>query len=184
MFSKSFDGPTFPEIERIIDKYGYYDHNFKNRKVFYATLDCKNIKKVNNKEFKFEVESKENKLYLCVYENKKMIEKKSYVYLDEIYKRLKLKINILALVHASIKRENNYQSFRYYRIDIYKLKEEEDFINALKKGYIKIDISARIAKSGAQVGKYKNKNLVFKIEKEYINELFEKKYYYDKDENR
>ena len=46
----------------------------------------------------------------------------------------------------------------------------------LKKGRIDVDIIARINKSGIDKGRYRNKNLVFKIKKSRIEELF--KYIY------
>ena len=181
LFSVSFDGPTFPEINRIIEKYGYPDSKYKDKKVFYKTLDCKNYVCVNNYFFKFEVDKIEDKLYLCVYDkNMNLIERKSYVYLDKVCNHLKLKLKSLAIVYASKKVMNNNMHFRYYKIRIYKLKEES-FLRLLKYGFIKIDLAARISKSGLSKGRYKNKNLVFKIKKDNILKLFDEVIVYDND---
>lgn len=36
LFTLAFDGPTFPEINRIVEKYGDYDKDFKDKKVLFA----------------------------------------------------------------------------------------------------------------------------------------------------
>ena len=55
---------------------------------------------------------------------------------------------------------------------IYELKPFEDFIELLKKDIVKVSLIARIEKSGNEIGRYRNKNLVFQINKEYIDKLF------------
>lgn len=176
MFTVAFEGPTFPEINRIIETYGYYDKDFKDKKVLFEKLNCIDKKIVNNKyKFKFEIDNAEEKLYLCIYNlDNKLIEKKSFVYLSTIKNHLLLKLNTLALIHASKKQENNKLYFRYYSIIIYKLKGFNIFLELLNKGIIEISLISRIGKSGKEKGKYNNKNLVFHIKKENIPLLFQK----------
>jgi len=176
LFTVAFDGPTFPEINRIIETYGYYDKDFKDKKVLFEILNCSNKKVVNkNYKFRFEIDYKEEKLYLCVYNlNNELIEKKSFVYLDTIKNHLLLKLNTLALIKASKKQENNQLYFKYYEMTIYKLKDFDTFLELLNKGKIEISLISRIGKSGKEKGKYNNKNLVFHIKKNEIPLLFQK----------
>ena len=79
LFSVAFDGPTFPEINRILEKYGYNDPIYENKKILSSKLSC--IKKyfVNNTyKFQIEIDRSEEKLFLCVYDfNDTLIERKS-----------------------------------------------------------------------------------------------------------
>lgn len=112
-------------------------------------------------------------MYLNVYDlNNNMIESESFVYLDSIKQHLLLKLNQLALVYAENKKDENSKYFHYYKMAIYKLKPFEKFIELLKEDIVKVSLIARIEKSGNKIGRYRNKNLVFQINKEYINKLF------------
>ena len=97
------------------------------------------------------------------------------------YKHLFLKLNRLAIVHASKKRINNNIHFRYYKITIYKLKSFKTFLKLLDEEIIKVSLIARISKSGNDKGRYRNQNLVFKINKYNINKLYDILYEYDYD---
>lgn len=183
LFSVAFDGPTFPEINRIIQKYGYYDKVFKDKKVLNTNINCVTKTILNNNySFKLEIDKKEEKIFLCVYNlNNKLIEKKSFIYLDTIKTHLFTKFNTLAYVKASKKVLNNNEYFRYYELSLYKLKTFDTFLDLLNKGVIDVCLIARIGKSGNDIGKYKNKNLLFKIKKENIEKLFNKIYTYNHD---
>ena len=38
LFTVAFDGPTFPEINRLVDNYGYPDKDFKNKNVLFTSV--------------------------------------------------------------------------------------------------------------------------------------------------
>ena len=42
LFTSAFDGPTFPEINRLIEKWGYPDKEYTDRNVIFADIDCNN----------------------------------------------------------------------------------------------------------------------------------------------
>lgn len=181
LFSCAFDGPTYPEINRLINKYGYPDIDFKDKKILQANLNCKTKTSVDNK-YLFKLEISDNKLFLVIYDkNDKLIEKKSFIYLDTLYNHLNLKLSKLALIYASIKRQNDNTLFRYYKITIYELISFKRFIKLLEDGTIHVSLSSRIGKSGKFLGKYKNKNLVFNIKKDDIEKLFNNVYTYNHD---
>jgi len=183
LFSVAFDGPTFPEIDRLIEKYGYYDKDIPDKKVLYTTVGYKTKKVVNGKyRFRLEVDRGEEKVYLCVYDlEKNLIERKSFIYFDTIYNHLILKLTRLAIINASIKKEENDIYFRYYKIRIYELISKYNFMELLENGTIYASLIARVSKSGDSKGKYKNKNLLFHISKDDINKLFKPIYIYDHD---
>ena len=97
LFTIAFDGPSFPEIQRIVEEYGYFDCIFKDKKILSTELSCK-VKNIVNKNYKFQldVDVAEEKLYLCVYDlNDCLIERKSFVYFKSIRDYLELKLNRL-----------------------------------------------------------------------------------------
>ena len=178
LFTVAFDGPTFPEINRIVEKYGYYDKDFIDKKVLFEKISCKTKTIVNEQyKFKLEIDKKCEKLFLCVYNLKnKLIEKESFVYIDTIKEHLLLKMSYLALIYASQRKFNNEKYFRYYRMIMYQLKDFKTFIELLNNGEIDVSLISRISKSGTDKGRYRNKNLVFQIKKDKIEKLFNKTY--------
>lgn len=179
----AFDGPTFPEINRIVSKYGWPDKDFKDKKVLFVDVKYNEYTNIKNKyKFKFQFDTERDKLYLCVYDiNNNLIEKESFVYTLSIYNHLMLKLKNLAIVYASKKKENNELWFRYYKVQLYKLKNFNTFLELIEKDLIEISIISRINKSGVKKGKYANKNIVFFIKKENIELLFDKVYELDCD---
>ena len=136
LFTVAFDGPTFPEINRIVEKYGYPDKDYPDKNVLFEKISCNKKTVVNNKyKLKLEVDDKEEKLFLCVYNlNDILIERKSFVYLKTIEEHLTLKLNRLAVIYASTKKDDCYKYFRYYKIDIYNLISFERFLRLLRFG--------------------------------------------------
>ena len=185
LFSASFDGPNYPEINRLIEKYGYYDVDFPDKKVLFEDINYISKHIVNDKWiFRLEIDKNEDKLYLCVYDlNNKLVERESFVYLQTLYDHLILKLKTLAVIKASKKIIDGEKYFRYYELSIYNIISFDKFLELLEKRIIHVSLVGRISKSGERYGKYRNKNLEFKIKKENIELLFEKFYYYNYDSN-
>ncbi len=177
LFTLSLDGPTFPEINRLVKNFGHYDKDYPDKKVLFETINDDNSR--HKFRFKFDINREEEKIYLCVYDiHQNLIEKESFVYFDSIKNHLLAKLNNLAVIFAAQKTLNKEKFFHYYKLQIYKLKNFEIFLNLLEKNIIKVDLIARISKSGTDVGRYRNKNLVFKIDKDNIWRLFDRIYSY------
>lgn len=184
LFSCAFEGPTFPEINRIINLYGYPDYRYPDKNVLRVDLDAKELKKKGKYKFKLFIDDIKEKMFLEVYDLKdRLIERKSFIYLDTIISRLKLKLNHLAIVYGSKKKLDDIFYYRYYKIDIYDLKDELSIIDLLKEGKIIVTLECRVGKSNENDGKYKNKNLVFKINRDNLECLFNKKYTINEDYN-
>lgn len=183
LFGIAFDGPTFPEINRIVENYGYSDVDFPDKKVIFEKIDCVDKKEMQNHyKLALEVDREEEKVFLCVYDvSGKLIDRKSFIYFSSIENHLKLKLSTLALIYASKKNIDGELYFRYYRIVIYALNSFDCFISLLEAGIIKAELISRISKSGKDKGKYKNKNVIFYIFKENIDKLFSCKYFYNYD---
>ena len=111
LFTIAFDGPTFPEINRLIEKYGYPDKDFTDKKVLFEKLFFKTKTLVNNQyQFQLKFDESNQKIYLCVYDlQDKLIEKETYIYLDSIKDHLMTKLNSLAVIYASKKKKEGRQ---------------------------------------------------------------------------
>lgn len=180
LFTLSFDGPTFPEINRIVEKFGYPDKDYPEKKVLFEKANNKQENFAsNNYRFNLEPDLEGEKIYLAVYDkNNTLIEKTSFVYLSSIKDHLLLKLNQLALIYSATRTRQNKKYFKYFKMEIYKLKSFETFLKLLDSGDIEVDIISRISKSGNDAGRYRNKNLVFKIDKNKIWKLFNRVYSY------
>ena len=185
LFSTSLEGSSYPEINRLIEKYGYYDLDYSDKLVLFEDFNFKATHIVNGKWiFELDIDKDQNKLFFCVYDlNRNLIEKESYVYLDVLYNHLTTKLTQLAIVRASKKIVDEVKYFRYYELSIYKLISFDKFLELLKNKIINVSIVGRISKSGERQGRYRNKNLEFKIKKKHINLLFKRFYYYNYDSN-
>ncbi len=168
LFSAAFDGPTFPEIDRIVEKYGNYDQVYHNKKTL-----------VNSKWY-FQFSINDNRIFLDVYDlDENLIERKSFIYIKTLYNHLMVKLQRMAIVYAMQKRVKGKKYFKYYKIDVYKLKSFSKFMYLLKNGDINASLISRISKSGIDAGRYRNKNLVFEIDKDKVYYLFDRLYYYN-----
>ena len=183
LFSSAFDGPSLYEMNEILNKYGKNDFIYKDKKILNATLSCNKKSLVNSKYyFKLDVDEMEKKLYLSVYDLKyNLIERNSFINFKTLKTKLEIKLSTLALIWASKKEIYNHPYFRYYKMIIYKLISFDKFIELLKEDIIMVDICGRVSRSGSEVGRQRNKNLVFKISKDNINRLFKTIKKYDSD---
>lgn len=181
LFTSALDGPSNAELIRITEKYGYNDNIYKDKKILYLFLNCKTKYKAKSKYyFQLELNHKEEKLYLLVYDiNNNLIEKISYINFSTIYKHLNIKLKKLALIYGKQTNKNNEKYFKYYKINIYHLKDFKTFLNLIENNTICISLISRINKSKSNGGKYKNKNLIFAIKRENIELLFDKIYSYE-----
>ena len=161
--SKSFGGIglTFE------NEHGYSDKDYPEYKVLATNLSYKYKTTIKSGvKFKLHINTGEEKLYLNIYDsNNNIVESESFVYLDSIKLHLLLKLNLLALVYAENKKDENSKYFHYYKMAIYELKPFEKFIELLKEDIVKVILIARIEKSGNEIGRYRNKNLIFQINK-------------------
>lgn len=183
LFSKSFDGPSLYQMNEILKKYGKSDIIYKDKKILNCNLSCNRKTLINGKYyFRINISENDKKIYLEVYDVfDKLIEKDAFVNFETLKTHLELKLSTLALIYASKKNIENIPYFRYYKIIIYKLLSFDKFIELLKNDIIIVEIVGRISRSGVEIGRQRNKNLVFKISKENINKLFKTIKIYDAD---
>ena len=182
LFTIAFDGPYLFETNRILETYGKADSQIKDKKILITPLRINELNEYNNFNFKLEVNKQQKKIYLKVYDkDKNLIERKSYIEFESIKNKLLYKINLLAIVKASKKIINEKQYHRYYQINFYELKSFDTFIALLEKDIIKTTLLLRISRINETLGKQKNKNVVFEIDQNKIDLLFNELLSYNHD---
>ena len=80
LFAKSFDGPTDFEMRRLLLTYGKPDSEFKSKYLLQGNVYANKMTLIYENYFQFDVNRKDKKIYLLIYDkNKNIIEKISYV---------------------------------------------------------------------------------------------------------
>ena len=176
LFSPSFDGPSFYEMNRLLQKYGKQDITYKNKKILIGNLKNNQKVLINDKYyFKLKIDKKSEKIFLEIYDiHNNLLENKSYIDFKTIKTKLETKLSTLALIYASKKKEKGDNYFRYYKIEIFELISFDKFIELIEQNKIITTIMGRISRSGTEEGRQRNKNIVFQIPKDNIELLFNK----------
>lgn len=164
------------EISRLKDTYGYPYYKDRNYKCLYAEVYANKLNFSGRYyQYKIDVDRIDKKIYLCIHNiNGKLVERKVYWSFDYLQKKLENKITYLALIHAWPKNIDNWNYFKYYKMDFYKLKSFNKFIDLLDKGKIKLSLKIDIYLDKANYGKMYDHGCSFSIAEEDISKLFYK----------
>lgn len=69
LFSMAFDGPSFYETNRFLEKYGKIDLKYQNKKLLQGEIKVNEYSLINGKYFfKLDIDSKSQRLYISVYD--------------------------------------------------------------------------------------------------------------------
>lgn len=176
LFNAVPDGTEPLEIARLKDTYGYPYYRDRNYKCLYVEI-FSNKKNFGGRyyQYKTDVDMINKKVYLCVYNmNGKLIERKVYWSFKYLKEKLENKLTYLALIHVWPKIIDNWNYFNYYKIDFYKLKGFDKFIELLKQGKIKLSLKIDIYLDENNYGKMYDHGCSFSISEKNIEELFYK----------
>lgn len=174
LFNAVPDGENLFEIERLKEIYGYPSKKDKNYKVLYIEAYGNRFNYAGIKyKYKIEVDRIERKVYLCIYNKyNEFIEKKIYWSFDYLEERLTNKVKFLAIVNAWPNKIDGWNYFKYYKIDMYMLKDFETFIKLLEKGLIKVTIKIGIHLDKKRYGKTYDHGCGFAIDEYILPQLF------------
>lgn len=175
LFNCTPEGPHYCEIERIKEKYGYPDKVLKEAKILHNSVYCNQKVKINDSYyFQLHVSEIEEKLYLKVIDRfGNVIEDTMYWTFDLLKEKLYRKLKNMAFVSAMRKIENGKEYFKYYKLEIYKLKSFDTFINLLKAGIIRVTFKIGVFRSGDKKGKIHDHGTGFDIEEKNLYKLYD-----------
>lgn len=174
LFSATPDGPYIFGTQTLKEKYGWTSPKLKGYKVFYARVNGKKLKKINNKYFmKINVDYNNEKIFLEVYDlNYQLLGKECFWNFKTIEEKLQTKIHYLAYIKAERKYENRQVFFKYTEITFLKLKSFKQFIFLLDSGKINICFKIGVYLSKNKLGKTYDHGTGFEIRKELLLNLY------------
>lgn len=184
LFNKALEGPNLFETQNLVNKYGkeYYEGSDKKYLITNLIYGKKNL--VYDKYyFELSLSRKDKKMYIYIYDLDNNLIDSPYINFSSIEDHLNIKIQNMALIYASKTKmfENNY--FRYYKLEVFKLKSLEKFWELIEKNIVRVSILCRASFTKNDIGKQKNKGINFKINKDSITKLFDKVLEYDYDKS-
>lgn len=180
LFSISFDGPNLFESNYLLEQYGTYDEDYKEKKKLIVNFKINEKVLVGKYYFELKIDDENEKLFINIYDlNFNLIEKRGYLSFDTLKKRIQIKLSKLALIFASKKKTDDNLFFRYYKIVCLTIKDFNTFLGLLKSSDVKACLMLRFSKSGVDILKNKNKNMCFSIKKKSIYKLFNEVFKYE-----
>ena len=182
LFSLSFDGPELYESNYLLQYYGIKNKDFNNKKELFVNFKYRKKILVDDKYyFELDIDDEIKRIFINIYDiDYKLIEKRGFIDFDTINTRVNVKIKNLALIYASKKKQKDDLYFRYYKIVCLAYKDFDTFIKLIKNDVIKLSLILRFSKSDQDIGKNKNKNMIFKISDRDIEVLYNRIYLYEK----
>lgn len=166
-------GNTAPEVERLRETYGYFDYDDKDQRKLNAEIYASKNKLICNRYFfNLDVNRKERKIYMIIYDiNYNIIDNTTYWHFDDIEEKLKYKLQYLGFVHAASKSKFKKEYFKYFKLECYELKDFNTFLDLLEKNIIAVSFTSSMIKYGPSMGKYKA-SCYFRINKYDLSKLF------------
>ena len=175
LFNAVPTGSTYHETKRLRDKYGYPKKEDRALKRLYTEVFCNQVTKVGLwYYFELKVDEEKNRIILIVYDYKKeIIDETTYWELEILKEKLERKLQVLALVKAWTNKINGVEYFKYYKMNIYILKDFKSFINAIKDGKIKITLKIDSHTDANKYGMVKEHGVSFAISEENILDIYD-----------
>ena len=169
-------GPHYHEVERLKELYGYPDSILKSSNVLNVELKCNKMVKIKtNFYFMIKINYESKKIYLFIYnKNKSLIEKSVYWDFDILEEKLYRKLKYLAIVMAKKKLINGKKYFKYYKMEVLRLKSFETFIKLIENGDVNISFKIGVFRTGKKAGKIHDHGTSFVIGEYNIHKLYER----------
>ncbi len=165
LFTMVPDGPNLYETKRLKDTYGYPDRVCKQFPILLGAVYANKIVKIGLKYmYKLKVDRVNRKIYLQIFNlSGKTIEDKVYWSFDSLKEKLDRKLKILALINAWPNKIKGETYYKYYKMNIYTLKDFESFIELIEKGIIRLNFRVGIFRSGERFGQMHDHGSGFEI---------------------
>lgn len=173
LFNATPDGKYLFEIKRLQQLYGYPDRVLKYCKVLHGEVNACEKKKIGLWYFyKLEVDYREERVYLCIYQNSQLIDKETFWTFALLKEKLERKLSVLAYVDAEEKIVGKETYFRYLSLNTYYLRSFVCFLRLLESGHIQIVFTIGVFRKGNKMGQIHDHGTAFRIRKKDLNKLF------------
>lgn len=174
LFSAVPDGENLFEIERLKETYGYPCKKDRRYKVIYIEAYGNKLNYAGIKyQYKIDIDRNERKVYLSIFNRyDELVERKIYWSFDYLEERLTNKVKFLAIVNAWPNKIDGWNYFKYYRMDMYMLRDFDTFINLIENGTIKVTIKIGIHLDEKRYGKTYDHGCGFAIEEFNLPKLY------------
>lgn len=175
LFNAVPTGSNPHEVKRLRDIYGTTDAKDKNLKQLKAEIFSSKLNKINYKyHFKLSIDRKEEKIYLYIYDNyKNLIDKSTYWSFKTLKEKISKNLQVLVMVKAWPNKVGEYEYFKYYKMNIYILKNFNAFIESLEKGFIKIMLNIGSYHDEKRYGQVSSHIVSFCIAEEDLLSIFD-----------
>ena len=176
LFNLIPDGDYLFPIDRLLYEIGCPVKENKNWRVLYKTFNAKDYTKlIYGKKAIINVDYENRKVELLVYNHKNENTDIGITWsFDYIKERLLLKLKYLAFIRASSCIICGEGYYHYHKIDFYKLKDFDTFINLINLGIIEITFKIGVHRSGSKYGKVYDHGTDFSIKVSNLELLYDK----------
>lgn len=177
LFNAVPTGSSYYEVKRLRDKYGYPSKKDKRLKCLYADVEGTKLNKVGLwYYFKLKIDEKQERLILEIYNyRQELIDDTTYWDFYILKEKILRKLQVLALIKAMTNHKEGIEYFKYYKMNIYILKDFETFIKLIKEGKIIVTfkIDSYTNNEYGQYGNVDSHGISFGIKEENILDLFD-----------
>ncbi len=181
LFTCRPDGPYVLSIQQLAKKYGYPDKDFRSINVIKGDIVGNKLSKIGLfYYFKLIVDIEKNKVNLAVYDyNKIFIGIEAFWDFDSLMEKFERKYKNLAIFYYDVIYNNGRKKYWFNHLELYCLKDKNNFIKLLNDGVIKMTLTCGVAKSGSYRGKFIDHGTAFRISRHDIGKLFNRIYFMD-----
>lgn len=175
LFNADPDGDYLCGIERLRKNYGYPDKLLKNYKVVNCDSFANRLQNLGSKyKTKLQIDWENHKIKLIILDNCLQVVDDSISWSFNLLKeKLFRKLNYLAFIKADSKFVNDVEYFKYHKLNIYKLKSFNKFIELIEVGTIRITFKICVIRCGEKKGRTDNHGTGFSILGKNLDKLFD-----------
>ena len=175
LFNATPESFLFSPIKTVLNNLGYPDKDYPQYKVFNISLNAVRETKVGYNYILLKVDKKKRRIYLFSRTIRNEFCKLNlfwtFDYLDSIIRK---KMENLAVVWSCYKNENNIDMFHYTKIDFYKYKDIDCFINLIEMGLVEITFKISIFKDKERFGRIHDRGTDFSIYEKDLCMMYDK----------
>lgn len=175
LFKYPFENYQGTEVNRIREKYGYIVDEESKYKILKEKVRANCSTFVGGRFlFKLDIDYEAERIYLHIMDKNYMtIEKKLYWTFKTIEEKLKKKFYYVMFLNVWTKEENDINYYKFYDMNLYKLKPIDEIIKLIQDGIINIIIDLDIINDNGFINTIDRGNY-FEIEAIDFIKLFEK----------